>query len=129
MSPALIAIDWGSSSFRAYFMSRDAEVLDGVASGDGIGSVAAGAYPETLKRLVAGWPDAHPSRPVIASGMVGSRHGWREAAYVKCPAGPPDVAAHLTQVEADGRRVVLAPGLSYIDESGQPDVIRGEETE
>jgi 2-dehydro-3-deoxygalactonokinase len=129
MSPALIAIDWGSSSFRAYFMSRDAEVLDEVASGDGIGSVAAGAYPATLKRLVGGWLDAHPSLPVIASGMVGSRHGWREAAYVKCPAGPPDVAAHLTQVEADGRRVVLAPGLSYIDESGQPDVIRGEETE
>jgi 2-dehydro-3-deoxygalactonokinase len=129
MSPALIAIDWGSSSFRAYLMAPHAEVLDEVASGDGIGSVAAGAYPATLKRLIGSWLDAHPSLPVIASGMVGSRHGWREAAYVKCPAGPPDVAAHLTQVEADGRRVVLAPGLSSLDESGQPDVIRGEETE
>ena len=57
--------------------------------GDGIGSVAAGAYPATLKRLIGHWLDAHPSLPVIASGMVGSRHGWREAAYVKCPAGPP----------------------------------------
>jgi 2-dehydro-3-deoxygalactonokinase len=129
MSPALIAIDWGSSSFRAYLMSLDAEVLDEFASGDGIGSVAAGAYPATLKRLIGGWLDAHPSLPVIASGMVGSRHGWREAAYVKCPAGPSDVAMRLTEVEADGRRVVLAPGLSYVDESGQPDVIRGEETE
>ena len=61
--------------------------------------------------------------------MVGSRHGWREAAYVKCPAGPRDVAAQLTQVEADGRRVHLAAGLSYVDEAGQPDVMRGEETE
>jgi 2-dehydro-3-deoxygalactonokinase len=61
--------------------------------------------------------------------MVGSRHGWREAAYVKCPAGPSEVAAQLTQVEADGRRVHLAAGLSYVDESGQPDVMRGEETE
>ena len=129
MSPALIAIDWGSSSFRAYLMSPDGEVLDEVASGDGIGSVAAGAYPATLKRLVGRWLEAHPSLPVIASGMVGSRHGWREAAYVKCPAGPREVAAHLTQVEADGRRVVLAAGLSYVDEAGQPDVMRGEETE
>ena len=129
MSPALIAIDWGTSSFRAYLMSRDAEVLDEFASGDGIGSVAAGAYPATLKRLIGGWLDAHPSLPVIASGMVGSRHGWREAAYVKCPAGPSDVAAHLAQVMADGRRVVLAPGLSHVDEAGQPDVMRGEETE
>ena len=129
MLPALIAIDWGSSSFRAYLMSPNREVLDGVASGDGIGSVTGGAYPATLKRLIGQWLDAHPSVPVIASGMVGSRHGWREAAYVKCPAGPRDVAANLTQVEADGRRVMLAAGLSYVDEAGQPDVMRGEETE
>jgi 2-dehydro-3-deoxygalactonokinase len=129
MPPVLIAIDWGSSSFRAYLMSPDAQVLDEVASGDGIGSVAAGAYPATLKRLIGGWLDAHPSLPVVASGMVGSRHGWREAAYVKCPAGPREVAAQLTPVEADGRRVHLAAGLSYVDESAQPDVMRGEETE
>src|SRR5580704_8770990 len=126
MSPALIAIDWGSSSFRAYLMSREAEVLDEVASGDGIGSVEAGAYPATLKRLVGRWLDAHATRPVIASGMVGSRHGWREAAYVKCPAGPRDVASQLAEVEADGRRVALAPGLSYVDDAGLPDVMRGE---
>jgi 2-dehydro-3-deoxygalactonokinase len=129
MSPVLIAIDWGSSSFRGYLMSTDAEILDEVASGDGIGNVAAGGYPATLKRLIGRWLESHPSLPVIASGMVGSRNGWREAAYVKCPAGPSEIAAHLTQVEADGRRVMLAPGLSYVDESGQPDVIRGEETE
>ena len=128
MSPTLIAIDWGSSSFRAYLMSADGEVLDEVASGDGIGSVAAGAYPATLKRLIARWLDAHPALPAIASGMVGSRHGWREAPYVPLPAGPRDVASHLTQVEADGRRVHLAPGLSFADEAGG-DVMRGEETE
>ena len=88
MSPALIAIDWGSSSFRAYLMSAEGQVLDEAASGDGIGSVAAGAYPATLKRLIGRWLDAHPSLPVIASGMVGSRHGWREAPYVPLPAGP-----------------------------------------
>jgi 2-dehydro-3-deoxygalactonokinase len=129
MPPVLIAIDWGSSSFRAYLMSPDGEVLDEVASGDGIGSVAPGAYPATLERLTRRWLEAHPSLPIIASGMVGSRHGWREAAYVKCPAGPREVATHLTQVEADGRRVYLAAGLSYADETGQPDVMRGEETE
>ena len=49
MSPALIAIDWGSSSFRAYLLSPDGEVLEEIASGDGIASVAAGAYPATLE--------------------------------------------------------------------------------
>ena len=129
MSPVLIAIDWGSSSFRAYLMAPNGEILDEVASGDGIGSVAAGAYPATLKRMIGRWIEAHPSLPVVASGMVGSRHGWREAAYVKCPAGPREVATQLTPVEADGRRVHLAAGLSYVDEAAQPDVMRGEETE
>ena len=129
MSPVLIAIDWGSSSFRAYLMAPNGEILDEVTSGDGIGSVAAGAYPATLKRLIVRWLEAHPSLPVVASGMVGSRHGWREAAYVKCPAGPREVATQLTPVEADGRRVHLAAGLSYVDEAAQPDVMRGEETE
>jgi 2-dehydro-3-deoxygalactonokinase len=128
MSPALIAIDWGSSSFRAYLLSPDGEVLEETASGDGIGNVSAGAYPATLRRLVGRWLDANPSAPVIASGMVGSRHGWREAPYAPCPAGPREVAERLTAVEADGRRVVLAPGLSYADEAGA-DVMRGEETE
>ncbi len=129
MPPALIAVDWGSSSFRAYLMSAGAEVLDETASGDGIACVEAGAYPATLERLIGPWLDANPSAPVIASGMVGSRHGWREAPYVRCPAGPHDVAQRLTTVEADGRRVFLAPGLSTEDEAGLPDVMRGEETE
>ena len=128
MSPALIAIDWGSSSFRAYLISAKGEVLDEVVSGDGIGSVAAGAYPATLKRLIGRWLAAHPSLPVIASGMVGSRHGWREAAYVPLPAGPRDVASRLTEVEADARRVVLAPGLAFAG-AASADVMRGEETE
>src|SRR5258708_23365948 len=107
MSPVLIAIDWGSSSFRAYLMSPDAHVLDEVASSDGIGSVAAGAYPATLKRLTGRWLEAHPSLPIIASGMVGSRPGWRRAAYVKCPARPRAAAAPLRPVEARGPRVPL----------------------
>jgi 2-dehydro-3-deoxygalactonokinase len=128
MSPALIAIDWGSSSFRAYLLSPGGEVLEEISSGDGIGNVAAGAYPATLRRLVGRWLNTNPSAPVIASGMVGSRHGWREAPYVPCPAGPRDVAERLLAVETDGRPVVLAPGLSYADETGA-DVMRGEETE
>ena len=90
--------------------------------------MVAGAYPATLTRLIGRWLEAHPSLPALASGMVGSRHGWREVPYVKCPAGPQDVAQRLTTVEAGGRTVFLAPGLSTEDETGG-DVMRGEETE
>ena len=128
-APVLIAIDWGSSSFRAYLMARDGEVLDERATADGVTHVPPNGFPAALERLVGEWMRAHPDLPVLASGMVGSRHGWREAPYVKCPADPKDIAANLIEVEAYGRRVRLAPGLAYEDESGQPDVIRGEEVE
>jgi 2-dehydro-3-deoxygalactonokinase len=128
-APALIAIDWGSSSFRAYLMTRDGAVLEAIESADGVSTIAPGAFPATLKRLAGDWIAADPGLSIIASGMVGSRHGWREAPYVQCPADPGDVAKNLITVEAGGRRVHLAPGLSYEDEAGQPDVIRGEEVE
>jgi len=129
MAPALIALDWGSSSFRAYLLAGDGALLDEIASADGVASVAPGAFPDTLHRLVGGWLDLHEGLPVIASGMVGSRHGWRETPYVKCPADPRDIAAGLVAVPAGDRVVRLAPGLSCEDEDGEPDVMRGEEVE
>ena len=127
--PALIALDWGSSSFRAYLVSGDGAILDEIATADGIAAVAPGAFPATLARLVGRWLAGRPELPVIASGMVGSRHGWREAPYVACPADPEAIAARLIAVEGDGLRVHIAPGLSTEGVDGEPDVMRGEEVE
>jgi 2-dehydro-3-deoxygalactonokinase len=63
------------------------------------------------------------------SGMVGSRQGWIEAPYLPCPAGPDELAAALVAVPFEGARVLLVPGLSCVDESGTPEVMRGEETQ
>ena len=128
-APALIALDWGSSSFRAYLLSPGGETIDEIASPDGVSTVAPGGFPDALRRLVGGWLDAGADLPILASGMIGSRHGWREAPYVKCPADASDIAARLVAVQADDRLVHLAPGLSFEDENGEPDVMRGEEVE
>jgi 2-dehydro-3-deoxygalactonokinase len=128
-TPALIGVDWGSSSFRAYLMARDGAVVDAIATADGVASVAPGGFPATFQRLLGDWLDAHPAVPVLASGMVGSRNGWREAPYVPCPADLSAIAENLIAVEANGRRVPIAPGLSSTDENGEPDVLRGEEVE
>ena len=127
--PSLIAVDWGSSSFRAYLLSPGGEVIDEVASSDGVSTVAPGAFPTTLRRLTGHWLDASAGLPIIASGMVGSRHGWVEAPYVACPAGPRDIAAHLRIARDNGLAVHLVPGLSCEREAGLPDVMRGEEVE
>ena len=128
-APALIGVDWGSSTFRAYLLDRDGKSLDAISTGDGVASVPRGDFPATFRRLLGAWLDAGPSTPVIASGMVGSRNGWREAPYVKCPADPRAIAERLVAVEADSQRVLIVPGLSYEDENGEPDVMRGEEVE
>ena len=128
-APALIAVDWGSSSFRAYLMARDGAILDAIATADGVATIAPGGFPDALARLLGGWLGAHADLPVIASGMVGSRNGWREAPYVKCPADPRDIAAKLVAVQAGDRLVHLTPGLSYQNDDGEPDVMRGEEVE
>ena len=129
MPASLIAVDWGSSSFRAYLMARDGAVLDEVASADGVSTVARGGFADILGHLIGEWLDAHADLPIVASGMVGSRHGWREAPYVKCPADPREIAAGLVAVQARDRVVHIAPGLSYEDGDGEADVMRGEEVE
>jgi 2-dehydro-3-deoxygalactonokinase len=60
--------------------------------------------------------------------MVGSRQGWVEAPYLRCPAGPAEIAAATIPVPFDGAEVRLVPGLTTEDASGIPDVMRGEET-
>ena len=85
--PALIGLDWGSSRLRAYLLSRDGAVLDVRSSDAGASRLAVGVasderaalFERQLRELVGDW--LAPRRPIIACGMVGSAHGWREAAY------------------------------------------------
>ena len=118
----MIAVDWGTSSFRAYRLDGQGRIVEKRESPEGILSVAPGGFPAVLDKHIGSWG----SQPVLMSGMVGSRQGWREAPYVQCPAGLAEIARHLVQVR-DGAWIV--PGLSFVDESGVPDVMRGEETQ
>lgn len=65
----------------------------------------------------------------MASGMVGSRQGWREAPYLDCPADPQGAAQRLTVVTLASlpRHLHIAPGLRCLRQDGSFDVMRGEE--
>jgi len=70
--------------------------------------------------------------PVIACGMVGSTVGWKEAAYLRTPAGTDALAGALTRVSrADGGLLHIVPGILAPGVSGKrlPEVMRGEETQ
>lgn len=131
MTPALITLDWGTSSLRAYLMAADGTVLDRRASGQGIMALGGATFPGVLAAVAGDWARAHGPLPVLLSGMVGSRQGWVEARYAPCPAGLADLAAALVDVPdapPGFGRVAIVPGVLK-DEEAAPDVIRGEEVE
>jgi 2-dehydro-3-deoxygalactonokinase len=115
----MIGVDWGTSSFRAFRLAADGTVRDRRASPRGILTIAAGGFATELRQQVGDWLAAGETR-VLLSGMVGSRQGWQEAAYLPCPAGSGELAA---------AQVKLVPGLSHEDAAGTPEVMRGEETQ
>ncbi|UFN47196.1 2-dehydro-3-deoxygalactonokinase [Roseomonas sp. OT10] len=123
----MIGVDWGTSSFRAWRLGAEGEVLDRVAAPQGILNVAAGAFPEVLRGLIGPWLEQGETL-VLVCGMAGSRQGWVEAPYLPCPADARALAGALTPLPFEGARAWMVPGLSAEDESGVPEVMRGEET-
>lgn len=118
----VIAIDWGTTSFRAYRLDSQGTILETRSAPKGILAVPAGGFETVLHEQIQSWHD----RPIVMSGMVGSRQGWVEAPYVPCPAGFGEIAAAMREV---GKGIWIVPGVSCRDESGVPDVMRGEETQ
>lgn len=118
----MIAIDWGTTSFRAYRLDARGAILETRCAPKGILSVAAGGFAAVLDEQIRGWNE----RPVVMSGMIGSRQGWREAPYVPCPAGFDEIAAALREVR---KGIWVVPGVSCRGDAGVPDVMRGEETQ
>ena len=130
-APALIALDWGTTSLRACLLGRAGELLDERRSDQGVLAAAAGAgFDAVFERHAGDWLARHGPLPVVASGMVGSRQGWVEAPYRACPASLGDVAAALLRhASAGGAGIRVVPGLSWRGPGGLPDVMRGEETQ
>jgi 2-dehydro-3-deoxygalactonokinase len=127
-SAKLIGLDWGTSACRAYLMGADGALLARLTDGPGILKVEQGGFGAWLDSMIGGWIATHGVVPVMLSGMIGSRQGWREAPYAACPAGADDLVERLVRFPHDGLALALAPGLSC-ENDGMPDVMRGEETQ
>jgi len=123
----MIAVDWGTSSFRAYRLDTDGHVLEQRHATAGL-LTCGGRFEAVLAQHLEGWND----RVVVMAGMIGSRNGWHEVPYVESPAGAIEIAAGMRAFEAGalpGRRLFIAPGLCHRPDAGQPEVMRGEETQ
>ena len=124
----MIGVDWGTTSFRAFRIARDGTIRDRRTALRGILNVPDSRFADTLRDEIGPWLAAGEDH-VLLSGMIGSRQGWKEAPYLPCPAGAPEIAAALVEIEFDWGQVKLVPGLSATDEAGVAEVMRGEETQ
>ncbi len=122
-TPALIALDWGTSTLRAYLVAANGGVLAQRSWNGGIMKLGERRFGDVYREATEEWPVEALS--TIACGMVGSVHGWVEAPYCPVPAGAAELANALVQVE--GVNVQIVAGLSQKVESA--DVMRGEETQ
>lgn len=129
-TPSLIALDWGTTSLRAYLLADGETVLERTDRPRGILNVTERNFDAALDEAVGAWPARMPRLPILASGMIGSRQGWREAPYADCPAGLDALARRLVEVPTRGGAVLrIVPGVALVDADGVPDVMRGEETQ
>ncbi len=123
-----VAVDWGTSTLRAWAMDPGGRVLAQARSDQGMAGLAPGAhgFEPVLLDLIAPWL-GQGCTPVVACGMVGSRQGWAEAGYRNVPAAPLSDNA-LTRAPSHDPRIALhiAGGLS---QTNPADVMRGEETQ
>jgi 2-dehydro-3-deoxygalactonokinase len=63
------------------------------------------------------------------SGMIGSRQGWFEVPYRRCPVTIESIALGSHCVSSTDMPIRIVPGIEGIGISGAPDVMRGEETQ
>ncbi|HYD43154.1 MAG TPA: 2-dehydro-3-deoxygalactonokinase [Anaeromyxobacter sp.] len=130
---ALVALDWGTSTLRAYRLGPGGAVLEQRTLPAGIqrlrpGAAAAPAdFARAFAEACGDWREAAPGAPALACGMVGSAQGWREIPYLDVPADPAALAGALARVDAPGGPLWLVPGLRA--PGALPGVMRGEETQ
>ncbi|MFV0358361.1 2-dehydro-3-deoxygalactonokinase [Tropicimonas sp.] len=122
-----IAVDWGTSTLRAWGIGEGGSLLWQVQSDRGMGTLAPGAFETAfLELIIPQVGDDEEPLDVIACGMVGARQGWAEAAYRPVPCRPLDPALI--------RAPTLSPRLGFRIVGGlcqhrPADVMRGEETQ
>lgn len=120
-----VAIDWGTSSFRAWLMTADGTPISESRSDEGMRHCATAGFEPVFLRHMATLGGL--GLPTIICGMAGARQGWQEAPYLETPARLDALGAGAIRVDIGGD-VRILPGIAQTS-ADEPDVMRGEETQ
>ena len=121
-----VAVDWGTSSFRAALIAPNGDVLDELSTPRGILGFKPDEFVSYLVATCAGFTAAG-GQMFLLSGMIGSKNGLLEVPYCPCPATASNIAAALGWVDTGiaDLSIAIVPGVRH----GFDDVMRGEETQ
>jgi 2-dehydro-3-deoxygalactonokinase len=116
-----VAIDWGTSSFRAWLIERD-QVSDYLQTDQGVKNFTSGSHGAYLTEVLSKWTADYEA--IIAIGMIGSSIGLYETDFSPLPIDIDEVSNSLVQVPNFEPPLYIVPGVSKIG-----DVMRGEESQ
>lgn len=123
-----VGIDWGTTHRRVYTLNPAGVCTQTFE--DDEGALACKGRFETALDVALQRIKGHP-KWVLMSGMVGSALGWREVPYVDTSVALADLPRHVVRVHESAHVAahLIVPGYSVRNAWGQPDVMRGEETQ
>jgi 2-dehydro-3-deoxygalactonokinase len=116
-----VAIDWGTSSFRAWLIEHD-QVCDYLQTDQGVKNFPAGSHSAYLVEVLGKWQGQYDR--IIAIGMIGSSIGLYETDFSPLPIDIDEVSNSLIQVPNFEPALYIVPGVSKVG-----DVMRGEESQ
>ncbi|CAN2185216.1 DgoK 2-keto-3-deoxy-galactonokinase [Candidatus Nanopelagicaceae bacterium] len=116
-----VAIDWGTSSFRAWLIEHD-QISDQIDTDQGVKNFTEGAHSTYLNEVLAKWSGQFNF--IIAIGMVGSSIGMHETKFSAIPIDLTGVFNSLIKVPAFNPDLYIVPGVAKAG-----DVMRGEESQ
>lgn len=126
VTPYIVAVDWGTSSFRARLVDKFGQVISETSTDEGI-LKSKGRFEQVLQKNVIQLSHYHEGIPIVMSGMIGSKNGWFEAKYTDLPCTVDSLVQDMSVIPSTLGDILLIPGVCKRGEHA--DVIRGEETE
>jgi 2-dehydro-3-deoxygalactonokinase len=116
-----VAIDWGTSSFRAWLIEHD-QLSDQIETDKGVKSLTYGTHASYLREVLEVWQGKYEF--IIAIGMIGSNIGLYRTNFSELPIDVNEVSKTLVKVPAFEPDLFIVPGVSKTG-----DVMRGEESQ
>ena len=119
-----IAIDWGTTNFRAYFIKNDI-IIKKVSTSDGIKNIKKNNFEKTLTKNLGIKNNLNDNIIILSCGMIGSQQGWIDTGYVK---NLNLKNKNLVKVNTRNKKLHFFI-VKGIFQKNPYDVIRGEETQ